>query len=64
MVNMQSIRVGKNEDGQRLDRILLKLLPLAGKGFLYKMLRKKNITLNDGKADGSELLVEGDRVKL
>ena len=40
---MHEIKVGKNEDGQRLDRILIRLFPNAGKGFLFKMLRKKNI---------------------
>lgn len=37
-------------------------MPEAGSGFLYKMLRKKNITLNGGKAEGSELLTKGDQV--
>jgi len=56
--------VGTNEAGQRLDKLLLKLLPDSGKSFIYKMLRKKNITLNNKKADGSEKTVEGDVVKL
>ena len=41
------------EAGQRFDKYLHRILPNAGSGFLYKMLRKKNITLNDKKADGS-----------
>lgn len=61
---MQSINVGKNEDGQRLDRILTRFLPKAGKGFLYSMLRKKNITVNGKKAEGSLRLNEGDEIKL
>ncbi|MCM1268525.1 MAG: RluA family pseudouridine synthase [Bacteroidales bacterium] len=52
------------EAGQRLDKYLVRILPDAGKGFLYKMLRKKNITLNDRKADGSEKIAAGDSVKL
>lgn len=52
------------EAGQRLDKYLHRILPDAGSGFLYKMLRKKNITLNDKKADGSEKLVVGDYVKV
>ena len=43
---MRAITVGKNEAGQRLDKMLSKYLNLAGKGFLYKMMRKKNIVLN------------------
>lgn len=52
------------EAGQRFDKYLHRILPNAGSGFLYKMLRKKNITLNDGKADGSEKIAVGDSVKI
>ncbi|MFR5602187.1 MAG: RluA family pseudouridine synthase [Lachnospiraceae bacterium] len=61
---MKILTVNANEAGQRLDKLLAKYLNLAGKGFLYKMLRKKNITLNGKKCDGSEKLVEGDEIKL
>lgn len=61
---MQSIRAGRNEAGQRLDRIVQRYLPGAGKGFIYKMLRKKNIVLNDKRAEGDERLAEGDEIKL
>lgn len=61
---MQEIHVTGNEAGQRLDRLLLKFLREAPKSFLYKMLRKKNITLNGRKADGSEKLAQGDVIKL
>ena len=42
---MQEIQISNNEAGQRLDKLLHKLLPEAGNSFLYKMLRKKNIML-------------------
>lgn len=61
---MQSLIVSKNEAGQRIDKLLSKYLNLAGKGFLYKMMRKKNITLNGRKCDGSEKLSEGDEIRL
>lgn len=61
---MQTINIGRNEDGQRLDRILHRYLPTAGTGFIYKMLRKKNIVLNDKKAEGDERLSAGDVVRL
>lgn len=61
---MKSITVSSNEAGQRLDKLLGKYLNLAGKSFLYKMMRKKNITLNGKKCDGSEKLTAGDEVKL
>ena len=43
---MQVVKITKTEAGQRLDKLLAKYLNLAGKSFIYKMLRKKNITLN------------------
>lgn len=61
---MQEIRITENEAGQRLDKLLAKFLKEAPKSFLYKMLRKKNITLNGKKASGSEKLSQGDAVKL
>jgi 23S rRNA pseudouridine955/2504/2580 synthase len=60
---MQSVTIGSNQAGQRLDKFLHKYLPEAGSGFLYKMLRKKNITLNEKKATGTEILSAGDEVR-
>lgn len=59
---MQSVTIGNNQAGQRLDKFLRKQLPEAGTSFLYKMLRKKNITLNGKKAEGKEMLAVGDTV--
>lgn len=59
---MESVTIGNNQAGQRLDKFLRKFLPGAGEGFLYKMLRKKNITLNGEKARGSEILAPEDKV--
>lgn len=59
---MRTVTIGNNQAGQRLDKFLHKYLPEAGNGFLYKMLRKKNITLNGKKAAGSEMLAVGDEV--
>ena len=61
---MQEIKIGPNEAGQRLDKFLHKLMPLAPSSFFYRMLRKKNITLNEKKAEGKEKLEEGDTLIL
>ena len=61
---MKEIIAGKNESGQRLDKLLRKYLPEAGTGFIYKMIRKKNITLNDHKCSGNEIISEGDSIRL
>ena len=55
---MKELCIGSNEAGQRLDKFLGKYMDKAPKSFLYKMLRKKNITLNGKKASGS-----GDAVR-
>lgn len=61
---MKELVIGKNEAGQRFDKFLLKYLNEATSSFIYKMLRKKNIVLNDKKATGNEKLNLGDNVKL
>lgn len=61
---MQKFTVTKKEEGQRFDKYLKKLLPEAAGGFLYKMLRKKNITLNGKKAAGNEVILAGDSVEM
>lgn len=59
---MHKVEIGPNQAGQRLDKFLHKYLPLAGSGFLYKMLRRKNITLNGKKAQGGEILALNDEI--
>lgn len=61
---MKSYIISDNEAGQRFDKYLKKLLKEASSGFLYKMLRKKNIVLNGKKSDGTEKLTAGDEVKI
>ena len=61
---MQMLEITPEEAGQRLDKLLGKYLNQAPKSFLYKMMRKKNITLNGKKCDGSERLSGGDVVKM
>ncbi len=61
---MVSWKITAAQKGQRLNKYLMRKLPQAQSSFLYRMLRKKNITLNGKKASGSELLKEGDLVTL
>ena len=62
--NMKEYQIEKNQSGQRLDKFLAKVLKAAPKSFIYKMLRKKNITMNDQKATGNEILQLNDQIKL
>lgn len=61
---MKLIAVQEREANQRLDKLLSRYLKEAPKSFLYKMLRKKNITLNGKKADGSEKVQAGDEIRI
>lgn len=60
---MKEYVISSSDAGRRLDKFSMHILSGAGASFTYKMLRKKNITLNDKKASGTEVLCEGDVVK-
>ena len=49
---------------QRLDKFLLKYLNKSSKSFVYKLLRKKRIKLNNKKASGNEILSKDDVITL
>lgn len=61
---MKEINIGGGESGQRLDKYLLKFFNKAPKSFIYKMLRKKRIKLNSKRAEGNEMLAQGDTIQL
>ena len=61
---MREIIIDRTQSGSRLDKTALKYLGNAPMSFVYKMLRKKNITLNDKKAAGNEILKTGDSIKI
>ena len=61
---MREYTVEAKDAGQRLNKYLHRILPAMPVSLGYRMLRKKNITLNGKKADGSESVKEGDRVRV
>lgn len=61
---MKKITVDDRYENMRFNKFIRHLLPSAGMGFIYRMLRKKNIVLNGKKADGSEQVHAGDEVKI
>lgn len=61
---MKSFTVNKNDSGQRLDRVLLKMFPSLPRSLMYKEIRKKNIKINKKRCDASYTLCEGDVVEL
>ncbi len=61
---MKEIIIKEQDAGQRLDKFLKKYFRAAETGFIYKMLRKKNIVLNGKKAEGKELLRSRDEIRV
>ena len=61
---MISYIVTKSEAGGRMDKFIKSRLHSAPDSFIYKMARKKNLTLNGKKCEGREILKEGDEIKL
>lgn len=61
---MQELTITDLEAGQRLNKYMMKYLNQAPSSFIYKMLRKKNITRNGKKAFGDEILECGDVIKV
>jgi len=61
---MKLINIDNENEGQKIDKFILKILKEMPKSFLYKMYRKKNIKLNDAKISGKETLKAGDEIKI
>ncbi|PKM53977.1 MAG: RNA pseudouridine synthase [Firmicutes bacterium HGW-Firmicutes-5] len=61
---MIEINITPQNQHQRIDKFMLKVLPGMSKSFCYKMFRKKNITLNGKKINGHELCHEGDLIQV
>jgi 23S rRNA pseudouridine955/2504/2580 synthase len=61
---MKEITITNNEAGQRVDRFLKKYLNKANQSFIYKMIRKKNIKLNDNKTEPEEVLKKDDVLQI
>lgn len=64
MIDLKEFIAGNNEDGMTVLKFLNRIFPEAPKSFAYKMLRKKNIKVNDIKADASTIINNGDAVKI
>ena len=58
------ITIGAKDANRRLDKFLFQYLNNAPHSFVFKMLRKKRIKLNNKRASGSEILTQGDELQL
>ena len=61
---MREIVIKKNDAGQRLDKFLSKALPSLPPALLYKSIRLKKIKVNRKRAEGKQMLSEGDTLQL
>jgi len=61
---MKVVNITEREENQRLDKFLLKYFNTAPKSFVYKMLRKKRIKYNGKKAEGNEIIKNGDTLQM
>lgn len=61
---MKEFVINDQTSGRKSATYLSKILPNASFGFIQKMMRKKNITLNNKKMTGNEILQTGDSIKI
>lgn len=61
---MIEITITNNESNQRVDRFMKKYLNKANTSFIHKMIRKKNIKLNNLKVEPEQLLKKDDILQI
>lgn len=61
---MRALTINKNDAGQRLDKFLQKSLSGFPPALMHKCLRKKDIRVNNRRAEAGQILCEGDEVLL
>lgn len=61
---MIEIKITENEDNQRLDKFLRKYLPNAPLSYIFKLLRKKDVKINDKRANQEAIIKNGDNLKI
>ena len=60
---MREVLIGKNDAGQRLDRFLVKAIPLLPASLAQKYMRVKRIKVNGSRAERGLRLLEGDKIQ-
>jgi 23S rRNA pseudouridine955/2504/2580 synthase len=60
---METIKINKNEEHQRLDRFLRKYLKNASLSYIYKAIRK-DVKVNGRRAKEDYILSEGDEIQI
>ncbi len=61
---LKEFKIKTNDANQRLDNFILKAIPKISRVVMYKIIRKKDIKVNNKKVDIDYKLVEGDIIKI
>lgn len=61
---MKSFTINQNDAAQRLDKFVVKTVPLLPQGLMYKYIRLKRIKVNGKRAEISTRLQKGDLVEM
>ena len=61
---MKALKIGEDDAGQRLDRLLAKAVPLLPASLAQKYIRLKRIKRNNARAQRDDRLAEGDVLQL
>ncbi len=63
-MGVKELTVNRNDAGNRLDRFIIKTFRDVPVSFVYKAIRKKDIRVNGRRAEPSQMLEEGDTVRV
>jgi 23S rRNA pseudouridine955/2504/2580 synthase len=61
---VQRIVLGEDDAGQRLDKLLARLLPQVPRSHLFRLLRKGEVRVNGRRASADQRVAAGDEVRL
>jgi 23S rRNA pseudouridine955/2504/2580 synthase len=61
---MRTLKITRNDAGQRLDKFLSKTLSRLPASLMYKYIRTKRIKVNNARCEQGYILAEGDEVQL
>jgi 23S rRNA pseudouridine955/2504/2580 synthase len=60
----QTVVLGPEDAGQRLDKVLARLLPTMPRSHLFRLLRKGEVRLNGKRVSGEARVAEGDSLRI